>query len=604
MSIPVSLQSFPAYSVDLPRDSELLLPRAGEREEVHPLQIRKRLRHALSVRLSSLKAGEKRVLLVLPDHTRRSEASHLAIDTLLALVDSRPDLSLTVVFGLGSHPPMGLERIGNLLGVDRLLALQQRSIPILEQTTLQPLPSRSLNVAKPAWIGPGTLRLDLPSVLWESHLIVVAGNTELHPYESRSGSGGLHKMLVIGLGNQSIIHHTHDIHVLTDPAVKRRLIDSRFVQLLDYYAKAIIQALLSSHLGVPPLGFSVVCLEPSDSAVHGVWIGEKDAERVVLTSQLHQERTCRVGKPLDFVISDPEISKSTDLLAGCRSLHLLCAADHPRHPVLSRSSPLRTAFLFNTCHEVANADGIGNRGTKRHLDVLAECIQAELMLLTKQPGCTARLMKQSRNRVLTRWYCYLRLMSIQDDFLLSLSKLAQHVQSLGTANNQCIEVQKKMYMRLNRYKDIPGILGRRIRSLMAHCMAANWSAVQHEASDWRESLSAYAFAEGGQRALRFLLILQRFERFVIATDNPAVIAYLEMLSPDLRHLKSPSWFKVLPPDSPFRLDLLGVSGLDLRQQSPSQALQSCYTAHQLLRGCPRESSCGFIQNPILLEPLL
>jgi hypothetical protein len=135
-------------------------------------------------------------------------------------------------------------------------------------------------------------------------------------------------------------------------------------------------------------------------------------------------------------------------------------------------------------------------------------------------------------------------------------------------------------------------------------MAANWSCVQREVSDWNESLPSHAFAEGGQRALRFLLILQRFERFVIATDNPAVIAYLEMLSPDLRHLKSPSWFKVLPPDSPFRLDLLGVSGLDLRQQSPSQALQSCYTAHQLLRGCPRESSCGFIQNPILLEPLL
>jgi hypothetical protein len=116
-------------------------------------------------------------------------------------------------------------------------------------------------------------------------------------------------------------------------------------------------------------------------------------------------------------------------------------------------------------------------------------------------------------------------------------------------------------------------------------------------------LSAYAFAEGGQRALRFLLILQRFERFVIATDNPAVIAYIETFSPDLRCLKSPTWFEVLPPDPPFRLDLLGVSGVDLRQQSPSQALQSCYTAHQLLRGHAREGSCGFIQNPILLEPL-
>lgn len=604
MSISVSLQSFPAYSLDLPHDAELLLPCVGEREEINPSQIRKYLHQALSVRLSSLKAGEKKVLLVLPDHTRRSEASHLAVDTLLALVDSQPDISLTVIFGLGSHPLMGQESIGNLLGVDRYLALQQRSIPILEQTTLRPLPSRSLNVAKPAWSAPGMLRLDLPSVLWDSHLIVVAGNTELHPYESRSGSGGLHKMLVIGLGNQSIIHHTHDIHVLKDPALKKRLVDSRFVQLLDYYAKAIIQALLSSRLAVPPLGFSVVCLEPSDSAVHGVWIGEKDAERIVLTSQLYKERTCRLGKPLDFVISDPETSKSTDLLAGARSLHLLCTADDPRRPVLSRSSPLRTAFLFNTCHEVANADGIGNRGTKRHLDVLAECIQSELVLLFKQPSCTAQLLTQSRSRALRYWQRYLHLMSIQEDFFLSLSKLAQDVQTLGSANSQCSEVQKEMSMRLNRYKDVPGLLGRRLCSLLRHCMAANWSCVQREVSDWNESLPSHAFAEGGQRALRFLLILQRFDRFVIATDNPAVIAYLEMLSPDLRHLKSPSWFKVLPPDSPFRLDLLGVSGLDLRQQSPSQALQSCYTAHQLLRGCPRESSCGFIQNPILLEPLL
>ena len=597
----VALQSFPSYTLQLHRDVKLLLPRPGDRKQISPLQIRKDLQHALVRRLSKLEVVEKRILLVLPDHTRRAEASRLAVDTLLALVDNQSDISLTVLFGLGSHPLMRQERIEILLGKERVLALQQRSVPILEQTTLQPLPSRSLHVAKPGWMEVGTLRLDVPSVLWESHLIVVAGNAELHPYESRGGSGGLHKMLVIGLGNQAVIHHTHAIRVLMDPAAKQRRSDCRFVRLLDYYAQAIIQALMTAHLSMPPLGFSVVCLDPSDSAVHGVWIGEKDAERVSLASRLYKERTCRITKPLDFVISDSEISKSTDFLAGCRSLHILSSADHPRHPVLCRSSSLRTAFLLNSCHEVANADGIGNRGTKRHLDVLGECVQVELKILLSNAKCTVQLMHQSRHRALGRWHRYLQLMSIQEDFLLELSELIRHIQSNALSKDQCIDLQKRMFIRLNRYKDIPGSFGLHICSLMRLCMAGNWMAIQQELSEMASILPSYSFADGGQRALRFLLILQRFERFVVATDNPAVLDYFEMLSPELHLMKASPWFQVSLPSYPFRPDLLGVSGIDLRKQTPTQALNRCYEAHLLLRGDAKDGACGFVQNPILVE---
>lgn len=597
-----SLHSYPNLSLQLPPDVELLLPRVGHRRVISPRAIQNRLEQALLQRLASLTTPEKRVLLVLPDHTRRSEASHIAIDAVLSLLHQNPTFSLTVLFGLGSHPPMGDRRIAHLLGQDRWHVLQQLAVPILEHTTLQPLPSKPLDVAQPEWMDQGILRLDLPTVVWDSHLLIVAGNTELHPYESRCGSGGLNKMLVIGLGNQSIIHHTHSIKVLTDPAAKDRRKDSRFVQLLDYYAEAITKALMRVHLDQPPLGFSLVCLDPADSAVHGFWLGEEDAERSELTAKLQKERTCCIAKPLDFLMADSEMSKSTDWLAGGRSLHVLCSLDRPNRPILSRSSSIRTAFLLNSCYEVANAEGIGNRGTKIHLDVLAECIQSEITFLLPHSHCTEQLLHRSRTRVLRRWHRYLQLVSIQEELILETTELLQRISRLQHTNHQTIGLfWQQISRRFMRFKDTPGTIGECIRSLIHYCDDGNVLAVQNELSCWRQCLPSYAFAQGGQRALRFLLILQRFERFVLATTNPAVLAYIKVLSPDLRQLKPPTWFERVPIADPFRLDLLGISGVDLRLQTPTQAMQQCLKAHNLLKVPAAPAVCGFVQNPVLVE---
>jgi hypothetical protein len=198
MSIKIGIsgltQNFPSYSLELLCDTHLLLSRRGMREEIGSPLIKKHLHPELLSRFSSLKSGEKRNLLISPDHTRRSESSHSAVDTLLSLVDVHSDISLTMIFGLGSHPPMGQERIANLLGVDRVRALHERSIPILEQTTLQPMPSRSLDVAKPAWVGLGTLQLDWPANLRGSHLIVVTDNTEL-PSQTLESYYNAHQLL-------------------------------------------------------------------------------------------------------------------------------------------------------------------------------------------------------------------------------------------------------------------------------------------------------------------------------------------------------------------------------------------------------------------------
>ena len=601
LNLIASLHSYPSCSLELPRGVQLLLPRGGYRQTCCPLKIRNRLQKALLRRLDPLQIADRRVLLILPDHTRRSEASHSAIDALLGLLHGRCQFSLTLLFGLGSHPPMGQDRIVQLLGHHRWQALQQMSVPILEHTTLQPLPCKPLDVSKPEWMGPGHLRLDLPAVLWDSHLVVVAGNTELHPYESRCGSGGLNKMLVIGLGNQAIIHHTHAIKVLMDPATKDRRENSRFVQLLDYYGRAITHALMRSQLRSPPLGFSLLSLDPVDSAVHGVWVGEEDPERSVLTSRLHQERTCKIAKPLDFVISDSEVSKSTDFLAGGRSLHVLCSLDRPSRPVLCRNSPVRTAFLLNACHEAANADGIGNRGTKLHLDVLAQCVQSELQLLLQHTHCTPKLLKRSRMRALMCWHRYLHLVSIQDEFLHEFSASVIRVSSHQCDSYRDIEARGELSRRLTPFQAIPGVYGQRIRALIRSCLDGDWHAVMRELSIWQQSLPSHAFADGGQRALRFLLILQRFERFVLVTDNQSVLAYIQKLSPDLRQYKSASWFDPLPLEDPFRFDLLGLSGIDLRLQTPTDALQKCLRAHHLLRDAASGSACAFVQNPILVE---
>ena len=603
------LRSYPGQVLPWSLEADRLLPARPRQSVLDPGSVRAGLVRAMAASLDALPTASKQLLLVLPDKTRRAAASHLAVDALLDLLQSRGDMRLVVLFGLGRHPPMSHQAIERLLGEERLLRLQQARVEIFQQTTQQPLPARALVVPQLQDLAAPPLRLTLPEQLWQSDLVLVAGTTELHPYEGRSGSGGLHKMLVVGLGNRAVIRQTHSLDVLLDPATGRDDAANPFVRLLDHYADAISAALLAApdaRLASPPWGFSVLCADPACDDLHGVWLGQRDADRAVLARQLVAARTCRLSRPLNLVVVDAERNKATDILAGARSLHGLCAADRPGHRLLCSSAPLRTALLFNPCHEQRNAGGIGNSGTKLHLDALGVCVREQVPLLQRglERASTAaerrNCWRRARARCLRRWRRHLQWFSAEEQHLRQLLTLLD--QLTGSVTPLQVSASSSAVDRLLRHTTVmPALPPRRWQQMANLWAAGRCSSLREQVQHWLALDDLQGLGDGGQRALRLLLILERFDRLVIATDNGVVQAYLEELSPDLSCLMDAEYFDGVSASLPFRHDLLGLSSIDLRQCSPGQALDCCLVGHRQLLGPAIATVPALLQEPVLLQ---
>ena len=603
------LRSYPGQVLPWSQAADRLLPACPQQPVLDPGAVRARLAGAMGEALDALSADSKQLLLVLPDKTRRAAASHLAVDALLDLLQGRGDTRLVLLFGLGSHPPMSPQAIERLLGQDRLARLDRARVPILQQTTQQPLPARRLDVPQLEGAAVPPLCLTLPEQLWQSDLVLVAGTTELHPYEGRSGSGGLHKMLVVGLGNRAVIRQTHSLEVLLDPATGRDDAANPFVRLLDHYAGEISAALLAApeaRLASPPWGFSVLCADPASDDLHGVWLGQRDADRVVLARQLAAARTCRVSRPLNLVVVDAERNKATDILAGARSLHGLCTADRPGHRLLCPSAPLRTALLFNPCHEQRNAGGIGNSGTKLHLDALGACVREQLPLLRRglERATTAaecrRWWRLARTRSLRRWRRHLQLVSAEEQHLRQLLGLLDQLTGSVPAP-QVAAASAGVDRLLHHAVSLPTLPARRWQQMADLWGAGRCSSLREQVHQRLAMDDLQGLGDGGQRALRLLLILERFDRLVIATDNSVVQAYLQEISPDLTSLLDLHRPDPVSVPIPFRHDLLGLSSVDLRQCSPGQALQHCLAAHRQLLGPAISEAPALLQEPVLLQ---
>lgn len=609
------LQSFAGHSLTLPLGAQVLTPVQQPRSVLPRNDLVQRIQQRVLSDIAAAQADPHascRLLLLLPDKTRRQTASRLALDALLGLCEQDQRFSLTILFGLGTHPLMTTQDIAQILGSERQKRMAILGVAVHQQTTLDPLLHRSLNVPNPLSQKsitsedlPDEVMIRLPEMLWHCDLMLVAGDTDLHPYEGRAGSGGIHKMIAIGVGCLSAIRMTHSMDVLTDRLTRPGQSGNRFVALVDHFAQAIIAALMppSGRLLARPIGISVVARLADQP--EAFWMGSCEEQRAELMEPLARERTIALSEPVNVVIADTEREKSTDLLAGARSLHFLCNFDDDDNQLLCRASPCRTALLFNSCHEARNAHGIGNTGTMLHLQALKQFAQEAWQSLDRPDDDWFsadsessllqgyRVGRQLKLAILDRWERYLHLVSEEDELFARLdSALSDSSRAQSSIKDVLTLLDHALPHSFGAHRHV--LAGTRHRLMGSDADSA--LAFLRQATD---QLGFKGLGEGGQRALRLLAILRTFDQLLVATDNPVVLEFLEDFCPPMASWACPDHLESLPTDVPaLPLGLIGLLGISLQSMTPQQGLDLAVARHRQL-----QEAIGIATQPVRDLPL-
>ena len=618
----LELKSFPGSRLTLPAGSQVLIPDGVEA----PALVRTELIAAIQERVrSSWRSPDAspqqrpcRLLLLLPDKTRRQTASRLALDALLDLCERDQRFTLTLLFGLGTHPRMSEPDLSVILEPRRQRRLKRLAIPVLQQTTLSSLPCRNLTVRDPRSSSRESITLQVPEPLWCADLVLVAGDTDLHPYEGRAGSGGIHKMLAIGVGCMGTVRITHAMDVLTDPQTRPGASGNRFVELVDHFALEIIRALRGTgRLQADPIGVSVVCRQQEQ--VEAFWIGDKEAERAQLMRPLLRERTLKLRESVQLVVADTEPGKGTDLLAGARSLHLLCNLNSADNPILCPEAPWKTAVLFNPCHESSNAHGIGNSGTVLHLQALLQFSLESWRELAK-PGAQAgerseapltqrwRWSRTLKTKILERWERYLHLVSEEERVFGALEQALEAAEGSRTAEPREMQPLALLDQALPHSFGAHRHLFEGCRSRLLRSGPIEALAFLRNSSD---QLGFKGLGEGGQRALRLLALLRSFDQLVVATANPVVLDFLNQFNPEPNQKNGDEGGAATAATihlKPF--GLIGLQGLSLRELSPQRALDRVIKQHEQISralvtaeasACKGPWRLAVVQQPVILD---
>ena len=617
----LELQSFPGSRLTLPCGSQVLIPGGVDTPALDRpgliSTIQKRVQRTWEAASPEPERAGCRVLVLLPDKTRRQTASRLTLDALIDLCERDQRFSLTLLFGLGTHPRMTAQDLSTLLEPERERRLSRLGVPMLQQTTLSSLACRSLEVTDPRESAQGTLTLQVPELLWCCDLLLVAGDTDLHPYEGRAGSGGIHKMLAIGVGCMSTVRITHALEVLMHPETRPGASGNPFVQLVDHFALEIIRALRATGpLQSDPIGISVVSRQPDQ--VEAFWMGDREEERAGLMAPLVRERTMNLRESVELVVADTEQEKGTDLLAGARNLHLLCTFNSGKNPILCPTTACRSALLFNACHEGRNAHGIGNSGTLLHLQALLQFSLERWRSLPSLEGMESRdprplperrwaWNRQLKMTILDRWERYLHLVSEEERVFGELEQaLVVACRSERAATIRLVPPLALLD------QSLPHSFGAH-RHLFEGCRSRLLRSGPLVALDFlRQSSDQLGFkglGEGGQRALRLLSLLRSFDQLHVATANPVVLRFLDQFNPPRDQANSDDTTSARTIDlHPF--GLIGLHGLSLRELSPQQALDRVLEDHD--RICQAESPASepalapqrklaFLQQPVILR---
>ena len=629
----IDLKSYPNSHLELPLDAQILIPKdapaSGISRQLSLSQLRDHLLPLLTQIHPSELQSDIRVLLLLPDKTRKQTASRLLVDAMVELCQSEPKLSFDIIFGLGTHPLMSDEDIATMMGSQRLERLAALGSTLQQQTTLKPLPQRYITIPPPPktfedqthatvpyhqsvvqGIGesspPECIRIGLPAALWHYDYIISGGDTDLHPYEGRAGSGGINKMLAIGIGCLNIIRITHTMEVLCHALTRPGEAHNHFVTLIDHFTKEITTHLRGEfgRLKADPLGVSVLAKIADQPDC--IWVGDQDKNRAVLTKQLEMDRTVTLDHPVSFVIVDTEERKATDILAGARGLHFLCSFDDASNQILIPRPDCRSALMFNACNEIKNSNGIGNAGTMLHFNALRSFVHESIaeardsgQIQANKDLCD-RKRSQIKQAILKRWEDYLRLVSNEDKFFARLETL---LISIISADTQA-EAKAPLLKELAQCLDEPFAYSfgnhRHVITGTSHHFAN--SGARDALIFLQQSTNFLGFkglGEGGQRALRLLVILRKFENLFIATDNQHVLYFLFELNhpPGIANLDQPSGRSPIIAEP----NIIGLTGISLKDYSPQAALQVALGKHHKQTTPFNTAELAFIQEPMIIK---
>lgn len=680
---PLFLKTFPQTPLTLPQASQVFSPPPLACDAIPRAQVLEKSIRYLTNALDTLGLMDAnhppRLLLVLPDKTRSPIAARLLIDTVLTVKAQFPALDFTLLFGLGTHPPMTTCDIEQHLGKARYQTLLTHNIPIHQQSTRDPrLPTQTVWVPKSEEMACTSFAalaqiverhqanvyqhlattqahsldrhlaleavmtashdslaqsvgafanvatdtevtvtadhcprhaLVVPRLLWEHHLTIVAGDTDLHPYEGRGGSGGLHKMLTIALADLATIRLSHGTRILLDPQTRVGAGENAFVRILDQLAQALSDALIrdvNSCARSQPLGFSLLSLQNGD--IHGFWWSQTESSRQQLTAVKQRRHTQAVSLPLHLVITEAELGKGTDMLAGARSLQYVADWDSTDNAILMNTPHQRVALLFNPCDEGQNHGGIGNHGTLRQLLVLQALarehrhrLQSELSNVTNAAQCL-NVIQHHRRETLSRWLHHLQLVSEMDDFLRLVGDVVRLIQTLIRLDHNPVPLQEDLQAILSIYSNVYSPEGRAIADLLNGLTGEDSleALAQKLTTLSRHYGNTIGLGAGGQRALRLYRILQKFEALIIATKNATVLDFLATLDPDLRSFLPPPVAAVFAQNQ-ITCCLLGIVAIDLNHH-PCQTAVDCAINHAKFYnpGVP-QPHIGFLPQPLILK---
>jgi len=306
------------------------------------------------------------------------------------------------------------------------------------------------------------------------------------------------------------------------------------------------------------------------------------------------------------VIVDTERRKATDILAGARSLHFLCSFDDPTNQLLLCPPAGRSALMFNACHETKNSNGIGNAGTLLHLNALRSFVHdsiaeaRDMGLIQASSGLSDNKRRKLKKDILGRWEDYLRLVSNEDIFFARIERLLIGIISTDTNPQEKEPLLKELAHNLNESFAHSFGNHRHVITGTRHHFAS--SGARDALRFLQQSTQALGFkglGEGGQRALRLLVILQKFETLYIATDNQHVLDFLVELNhpPGISNLGQPTDQSATEAEP----NILGLTGISLNAYSPQAALEIALGRHYDQTTPLNDSELAFIQEPVIIK---
>lgn len=628
MSHSIRLQSYPEYTVNIPPQTNIFSPRSAHS---HPLDRNRLVSYCWREIQAAIATGEKshqrnlkRILLVLPDKTRSQVAARILIDAILNIVKNQPDLKVTLLYGLGTHPLMSLKEIENLIGKERYSKLKNIGIVIKQQTTkvktnelaeitINPKPWQQVKSESESTLSSteraSSYTVKIPELLFNHDLTLIAGDTKIHPYEGRYGSGGINKMLAVGIASLNEIRRSHSTSVLLAATARAGDPTSPFIKMIDTTAEGIKQAMISSQESQAmsvPYGFTV--LAQDEDQIWDAAFGDHENYRQKLAQTNYRNHVFSVETTFNLVISDIEPKRGTDILAGARALQYICDWNEESDPLLKPPEQGCVALLYNPCNEPLNNSGIGNDGTKEQLDILLEMTQEHSNLIKGQLlQATSwqeveKILLTARGDLLKQWQLHLQVVSEADQIWLQLKKLAQEVLAHRTGSNLKHTTEQSLHKTLIKYAGKYNVTMKIISQLLKQYEQG------HDLRGILDQIDSQVFAhtehfglgEGGQRALRLLKICQNFKYFLIATFNPVVISYVHQLNPNLRKYLSPS----LPDQSHIAsraISLLGIETIDLNTCTPQAALNLAYHYSAGFESPSNNIGIAYLKKPVILR---